>query len=93
MLEIIVTQDDTLSKICLLISHTIRWSYWLLLWLMFSASSLHAQMIAQSSDLGHAEEKTIFSSLWKQAGERQLSHHPYWLKLLHFYSLGESVGQ
>ena len=32
-------------------------------------------------------------SLWKQADERQLTLHPYWLKLLHFYSFGESVGQ
>ena len=32
-------------------------------------------------------------SLWEQALERQLSQHPYWLKLLHFYSFAESVGQ
>ena len=38
-------------------------------------------------------ETTIFLSLWEQAQELKLSHHPYWLKLLHFYSIGETVGQ
>ena len=75
------------------ISQTIRWTQLLLIWLMFSASSVHSQGIIQSLELKHNEEKNIFTSLWKQASERQLFHHPYWLKLLHFYSFGESVGQ
>ena len=75
------------------IFHPFRWRRWLLLWLMFSASSIQAQLIKQSSGHELADEKTVFLSLWKQADERQLSLHPYWLKLLHFYSFGESVGQ
>ncbi len=93
MLEIKATQNDTLSKIRVFISHTFRWRRWLLLWLMFSASSIQAQLITQSSGHELADEKTVFLSLWKQAEERQLTLHPYWLKLLHFYSFGESVGQ
>ncbi len=38
-------------------------------------------------------EKEKFLSIWKQAQDLKLSHHPYWLKLLHFYSIGETVGQ
>ena len=45
------------------------------------------------SEPASSNETAIFLSLWKQAQERKLSHHPYWLKLLHFYSIGESVGQ
>ena len=60
---------------------------------MFLASSLNAQIITQSPEIERAEENNVFSSLWKQAVRLQLSHHPYWLKLLHFYSFGESVGQ
>ena len=40
-----------------------------------------------------SNDKAIHSSLWEQAREIRLSEHPYWLKLLHFYSVGETVGQ
>ena len=40
-----------------------------------------------------SKEKAIFLSLWKQAQKLKLYDHPYWLKLLHFYSIGETVGQ
>ena len=40
-----------------------------------------------------SNETTIFLSLWKQARGLKLAQHPYWLKLLHFYSIGETVGQ
>ena len=40
-----------------------------------------------------SSESQLLSSLWEQALERQIYRHPYWLKLLHFYSFGESVGQ
>ncbi|MCH2283974.1 MAG: DUF4105 domain-containing protein, partial [SAR324 cluster bacterium] len=45
------------------------------------------------SEPDSSNETAIFLSLWEQAQDRQLSRHPYWLKLLHFYSIGESVGQ
>ena len=67
MLEINATQNDTLSKIRVFISHTFHWKRWLLLWLMFSASSIQAQLITQSSGHELVDEKTVFLSLWKQA--------------------------
>ncbi|MEC7757462.1 MAG: hypothetical protein VX943_00235, partial [SAR324 cluster bacterium] len=76
MLEIKATQNDTLSTIRVFISHTFRWRRWLLLWLMFSASNIQAQLIIQSSGNELADEKTVFLSLWKQADERQLTLHP-----------------
>ena len=45
------------------------------------------------SEPASSNELAVFLSLWKQARERKLHQHPYWLKLLHFYSIGESVGQ
>ena len=45
------------------------------------------------SETDLSNETAIFFSLWKQARELKLSSHPYWLKLLHFYSIGETVGQ
>ena len=53
----------------------------------------HAVGKNRISEPASSNETAIFLSLWKQAQERKLSHHPYWLKLLHFYSIGESVGQ
>ena len=47
----------------------------------------------QISETDLSNETAIFFSLWKQARELKLSRHPYWLKLLHFYSIGETVGQ
>ena len=35
----------------------------------------------------------LLNPLWEKALELKLESHPYWLKLLHFYSIGESVGQ
>ncbi len=32
-------------------------------------------------------------ALWLSAQSRSLASHPYWLKLLHYYSPGESIGQ
>ena len=40
-----------------------------------------------------SNDTSNFLSIWKQAQELKLSHHPYWLKLLHFYSFGETIGQ
>lgn len=48
---------------------------------------------SQISETDLSNETAIFFSLWKQARELKLSRHPYWLKLLHFYSIGETVGQ
>jgi len=45
------------------------------------------------SEPDSSNENTIFLTLWNQARELKLSHHPYWLKLLHFYSIGETFGQ
>ena len=45
------------------------------------------------SEPASSNELAVFLSLWKQARELKLSRHPYWLKLLHFYSIGETVGQ
>ena len=45
------------------------------------------------TETNSSNEKAIFLSLWKQAQDLNLSDHPYWLKLLHFYSIGETVGQ
>jgi len=38
-------------------------------------------------------ENSIYLDLLKQANEINLSQDPYWLKLLHFYPFGESIGQ
>ena len=53
----------------------------------------HALGKIRISEPDSSNETAIFLSLWEQAQDRQLSRHPYWLKLLHFYSIGESVGQ
>ena len=60
MLEINTILNDTLSKIRLFIPHTFHWRRWLLLWLMFSASSIQAQLITKSSGHELADEKTVF---------------------------------
>ena len=66
---------------------------WLLFTLLLFSSGIYFQARAQSLKPALSAESPIIKSLWKQAHERQLSQHPYWLKLLHFYSFGESVGQ
>lgn len=53
----------------------------------------HALGKIRISEPDSSNETAIFLSLWEQAQDRQLSRNPYWLKLLHFYSIGESVGQ
>ena len=40
-----------------------------------------------------SKENSIYLDLLKQANEINLYQDPYWLKLLHFYSFGESIGQ
>ena len=71
--------------------------FYLRSWLLFclilipSVTLLHAE--ADNSEPVPAGESQLLLSLWEQALERQLSQHPYWLKLLHFYSFSESVGQ
>ena len=66
---------------------------WLLFTLLLFSSGIYFQARAQSLKPALSAESPIIKSLWKQARERQLAQHPYWLKLLHFYSFGESVGQ
>jgi len=38
-------------------------------------------------------EESKYLILWEQANEIKLYKNPYWLKLLHYYSFGESIGQ
>ena len=40
-----------------------------------------------------SKENSIYLDLLKQADEINLYQDPYWQKLLHFYSFGESIGQ
>ncbi|MCH2280309.1 MAG: DUF4105 domain-containing protein [SAR324 cluster bacterium] len=66
---------------------------WVIFLLLMFMQGTHAVGKTRISEPASSNETAIFLSLWKQARERKLSHHPYWLKLLHFYSIGESVGQ
>ncbi|MBL7035031.1 MAG: DUF4105 domain-containing protein [SAR324 cluster bacterium] len=69
------------------------WLLHLFLLLLFFSVGNHALAQAQNSKQIPADKVSRVSELWKQASQRQLYKHPYWLKLLHFYSIGESVGQ
>lgn len=66
---------------------------WLLFCLILFPSGTLLQAGTVNSEPVPSSESHLLSSLWEQALERQISRHPYWLKLLHFYSFGESVGQ
>ena len=66
---------------------------WLLFCLILFPSGALLQAGTVNLEPVSASESQQLSSLWEQAKERQISRHPYWLKLLHFYSFGESVGQ
>ncbi len=52
-------------------------------------------ILAENEGIKNFEEKEYSNYLyvWKQAQEISLYKNPYWLKLLHFYSIGESIGQ
>ena len=77
----------------MLIFNPSHWSRWLLLYLLLFSTSTHVLGETQSTEPAFSDENTVYLTLWDQARELQLFHHPYWLKLLHFYSFGESVGQ
>ena len=66
---------------------------WLLFCLILLPSGTILQAVTDNSAHETTPDSQLLSSLWEQALESQLSQHPYWLKLLHFYSFGESVGQ
>jgi len=66
---------------------------YLLLCLLFLHSGTLLQAGTVSPEPLTSTRSQLLLSLWEQALELQLHKHPYWLKLLHYYSLGESVGQ
>ncbi len=72
------------------ILHRLRWIIFLL---MMTSPGIHVFGTTKIPEPRSSEQTAIFLKLWKQAHDRQLYNHPYWLKLLHFYSFGESVGQ
>ena len=65
----------------------------LLLCMLLFSSSTNVLGETRSLEPELHDKTSVFLPLWDQARERKLFHHPYWLKLLHFYSFGESVGQ
>ena len=77
----------------MLIFNPSHWSRWLLLYLLLFSTGTHVLGETQSTEPAFSDENPVYLALWNQARELQLFHHPYWLKLLHFYSFGESVGQ
>ena len=70
-----------------------RQFYWVIFLLTMFMPGTHTVGKVGISEPASPNETAIFLSLWEQAWERELPRHPYWLKLLHFYSIGESVGQ
>ena len=61
--------------------------------MIFFAQGTHVFAKKKIPDADSFNKKEILFTLWKQAQELKIYDHPYWLKLLHFYSIGETVGQ
>jgi len=66
-------------------------SFLFLFFLSLSENCLLADNLVRTNF--RVSENSIYSDLLKQAREINLHQNPYWLKLLHFYSIGESIGQ
>jgi len=62
-----------------------------LIFIFYSGISLRAK--TNNVEKWNSTEDIEFSKLWQQASVLHLYNDPYWLKLLHFYSIGESIGQ
>jgi len=62
-----------------------------LILILFSGINIQAR--SKYLEKFESAEHLVFLKLWKQAGKMKLYNDPYWLKLLHFYSIGESIGQ
>jgi len=60
---------------------------------VFNFSEIHIQANTYNSKKLSFAEEVEFSKLWEQANRIGLYNDSYWLKLLHFYSIGESIGQ
>ena len=65
--------------------------YLILIFLVFAKSFVLAEN-ERKKNLEKKEDSNFFY-VWNQAQKINLSKNPYWLKLLHFYSIGESIGQ
>ena len=93
MLEVDNFTQNIIEKFPVFIYKTAFFWRWLLLCVLLFYSITQIEAKTDNSKPAQQAESSRFLELWKQARERKLAQHPYWLKLLHFYSFGESVGQ
>ena len=81
------------AKINVIIIQFRRQLCWLFFVLTIFSQGSQAFGKTQITESELSSDTAIFLSLWKQAQKLKIYNHPYWLKLLHFYSVGETVGQ